>query len=131
MTGSLEAEPTERGASPQAEHAQASEALLEDLPAELLALVVGALPPDDELAAALSCRRLHAAVACVRLRDGRAGSTTSAVSALSSVEKVNCGRYRAACRSVTRLDPLCAHAQPKGGSSKCSAACARTAACMV
>jgi hypothetical protein len=79
---------TERGASPQGEHAPASEALLDYLPADTLALVVAALLADDELAATLSCRRMHAAVACARQRDGRAGSTTDVMSALSSVEQV-------------------------------------------
>ncbi|KAJ1631633.1 hypothetical protein T492DRAFT_869702, partial [Pavlovales sp. CCMP2436] len=43
---------TERGAPPQGEHAALPQSLVDDLPAELLALVAGALPLDDELAAA-------------------------------------------------------------------------------
>jgi hypothetical protein len=81
----------QRGASPRTEDealAPAGLNLVDDLPAELLALVAGALPLDDELAAALSCRRLHAAVASARLRDGRASSTTSAVSVLATARRV-------------------------------------------
>jgi hypothetical protein len=73
------------GASPRAEDealAPAGLNLVDDLPAELLVRL------DDELAAALSCRRLHAAVASARLRDGRASSTTSAASVLATVRRV-------------------------------------------
>jgi hypothetical protein len=62
--------------------------LLDDLPAELLALVAGALSPDDELAASLCSRKLHDAVATARAREARTGSTTDASSALASVRKL-------------------------------------------
>jgi hypothetical protein len=47
-------------------HVPARTVRLDDLPVDALALEASALQPDDELAAALSCRSLHAAVACAR-----------------------------------------------------------------
>jgi len=61
---------------------------LDELPAELLALVAGALELDDELAASLACCKLHHAVMQTQARDGRAFMMTAASSALASVRKL-------------------------------------------
>jgi len=70
--------------------------LINDLPAELLALVARALPLDNELVVSLSCRKLRAAVALEWQRDGRAKSTTGVHTALTSLRKlqwaVSCGQ---------------------------------------
>jgi hypothetical protein len=54
---------------------------------DALALVAGALEPDDELAASLGSSTVHAVVARAREQDGRAVSTTAPRSALSSVRE--------------------------------------------
>mmetsp|Transcript_27907 Transcript_27907/g.70242 ORF Transcript_27907/g.70242 Transcript_27907/m.70242 type:complete len:174 (-) Transcript_27907:446-967(-) len=105
---------TEHSTVPRGEHVTATAAQLDNLLPELLALVAVALPLDDELAAALSCRRLHAAVASARLSAGRASSTTSVVSALSSVEKVD---WAVSCGLPLGLPlgpSLCTHAAARG-----------------
>jgi hypothetical protein len=96
---------------------------LGDLSTDLLALVASALPEDDELAAALCCRKLRAAVAQCRLSDGRVGPRTRASSAFGSFAKlswaVSCG---------LPLSPrLSARAAERG--QVLSAGCARAAAC--
>jgi hypothetical protein len=69
--------------------------LLDDLPADLLESVAAQLPPDDELAAALTSRRLRRAVAAARLRGGRTGSTTLILSACKTPRRlewaITCG----------------------------------------
>jgi hypothetical protein len=82
---------TADGGGEEATSAPGHEPRLDDLPTELLALVVGALPPEDEMAASLCCRKLHEAAAEMRAREGRAGSKTAAVSALWSVRRLEWG----------------------------------------
>ncbi|KAJ1618337.1 hypothetical protein T492DRAFT_892227 [Pavlovales sp. CCMP2436] len=97
------------GAMPAAQ-LSASATTLDDLPAELLALVAGALPLDGELAASLACRKLHAAVVCTRERDGRAGSRTSGELALDSVGKLE---FALSC-GLPLTAWLCAQAAGRG-----------------
>jgi hypothetical protein len=64
------------------------EPCLLDLPAELLAVVAAHLPEDDELAAALTCRKLREAVTCSAERNSRECVSTSTDSVFGSVAKV-------------------------------------------
>jgi len=77
--------------------------LIDDLPVELLALVAGALEPDDHLATSLACRKLRAAVALAQQQDGRDGSTTVNRSALTSLRKLT---WAVSCRLPMRAE-LC------------------------
>jgi hypothetical protein len=111
-----------------------SELRLDDLTADALALVAGALEPDDELAASLSCRTVHAAVARARVQDGRAGSTTAPRSALSSVRKLewafSCGLplSRALCARAAKDGKLAQLRWLRAHGSQCDESTCRAAA---
>ncbi|KAJ1619293.1 hypothetical protein T492DRAFT_890577 [Pavlovales sp. CCMP2436] len=72
-------------------------------PLSLLALVAGALEPDDEMPAALTCRKLRAAVTLAQQQDGQAGSTTLVSSVLTSLRKL---AWAVSCRLPMRAE-LC------------------------
>jgi len=77
--------------------------LIDDLPVELLALVAGALEPDDHLATSLACRKLRAAVALAQQLDGRITTTTLVHTALTSLRKL---KWAISCRLPKRAS-LC------------------------
>lgn len=81
---------------------RARELYLDDLSTELLAHVAAALPEDDELAAALTCRKMRASVSQRRLSDGRTRTSTSVGSAFSSLDKLD---WSIACGLP--LSPVC------------------------
>jgi hypothetical protein len=76
--------PTESSTRGKAEKARSKPRLTDVLPLELLALIASQLGVDDELAAALTCRALRAAVARSEHRAARGKLSTRIRSALLS-----------------------------------------------
>ncbi|KAJ1616172.1 hypothetical protein T492DRAFT_896026 [Pavlovales sp. CCMP2436] len=96
------APPAQDSAATRVVFVSARETRFNDLPADALAVVAAVLPADDELAAALSCRRLRAPVVLARERDGRTSSVTGVRSAFSSLVRLKHGL-------ITHLEWLRAH----------------------
>ncbi|KAG8456958.1 hypothetical protein KFE25_011316 [Diacronema lutheri] len=72
------------------ERAPARSLRLDDLSADVLASIAAQLPEDDELAAALTCRKLRGVVERRRLAVGKAGARTRWASALGSSARLKC-----------------------------------------
>ncbi|KAJ1628012.1 hypothetical protein T492DRAFT_908794 [Pavlovales sp. CCMP2436] len=91
-----DAEPPAAGAGPSAApvvRLRPRAPRLDELPAELLAIMVIALPPDDELAVSLCCRKLHEAA--LVLEDSRLfGAVVGAQAQVGVISCNGCARAR-------------------------------------